>query len=312
MRAPSRVRYHSRTPCIITSVVLVATLVARTGPATIPTPPSSADKWLYPALNTDPTYNYLDTVNASWTSNFVDPYLLLRCQHPNDTVDYAYPYNQSVSATGSALVPLDDGSAWVCYFQVSDLSTSSTSPPTFYSNDFNIVLNDGQSPVLWTDTEDGGVTAAISATSSQTTASSTTLGISPSSTSTSSITTTPTLLSSATPNPTTTPTTSFRPATSTPSTRTPTQATTSPTPSSATSGLSKSERVAIIVGSTMGALLLVVVAIGVFFILRTRKSGRSDVVYRNRYGSTGIPGSEPPRERWKGVEIPSGQREGYF
>lgn len=90
MRAPSRVRYHSRTPCIITSVVLVATLVARTGPATIPTPPSSADKWLYPALNTDPTYNYLDTVNASWTSNFVDPYLLLRCQHPNDTVDYAY------------------------------------------------------------------------------------------------------------------------------------------------------------------------------------------------------------------------------
>ena len=90
MRAPGRTGSNFRTSRIAKSTVFIATLVARTCAATIPAPPSPADKWLYPDINTSPTYNYLDTVNASWTSNFVAPYLLLRCQHPNDTVHYAY------------------------------------------------------------------------------------------------------------------------------------------------------------------------------------------------------------------------------
>ena len=89
MRAPNRLSSYTRTSFIATSSVLIATL-ARSCGATIPTPPSPADQWLYPDTNTVPTYNYLDTVNASWTSNFAAPYLLLRCQHPNDAVHYAY------------------------------------------------------------------------------------------------------------------------------------------------------------------------------------------------------------------------------
>ena len=90
MRAPHRTCSDSRPSRIAKYIVLIATILARTCAATLPAPPSPADKWLYPDVNTVSTYNYLDTVNASWTSNFVAPYLLLRCQHPNDTVHYAY------------------------------------------------------------------------------------------------------------------------------------------------------------------------------------------------------------------------------
>lgn len=90
MRAPNRTYSYSRTSRIAKSTALIATLLTRTCAATLPAPPSPADKWLYPDVNTLPTYNYLDTVNASWTSNFVAPCLLLRCQHPNDTAHYAY------------------------------------------------------------------------------------------------------------------------------------------------------------------------------------------------------------------------------
>ena len=91
MRAPSRTCSYSRTVDIAKSTVLIATLLTGTYAATLPAPPPSpADKWLYPDVNTLPTYSLLDTVNASWTSNFVAPYLLLRCQHPSDTAHYAY------------------------------------------------------------------------------------------------------------------------------------------------------------------------------------------------------------------------------
>lgn len=67
----------------------------------------------------------------------------------------------------------------------------------------------------------------------------------------------------------------------------------------------------------MGALLLLVIAIAVLFVLRMRRSERNAVVYRsgagNGYGGTEVPGLEAPRERWKGVKvIPSGRMEGYF
>lgn len=312
MRAPSKTCSHSRISRIAKPAVLVAALHARACAATLPTPPSSADKWLYPDVNTLPTYNYLDTVNASWTSNFVVPYLLLRCHHPNDTVHYAYPYNQSVSATGSTLVPLDDGNAWTCHFQVSDLSPSSVTAPTFISNDFNIVLDDGQKPVLWTESQDAGENAASSATSNPTTASPRTSKIS----TTPSVTTTPNSLSSPASTLTPTPTASSPTATSSATPPVPTKPSTSPSPSSTTGGLSKSEKIAIIVGSTMGALLLLVIALAVSFILRTRRSERNAVVYRsgpgNGYGGEEVSGSEAPRERWKGVDIPSGRMQGYF
>ena len=90
MRALSGTYSYSRTSCITGSALLLALLLAETCAASLPPPPSPADKWLYPDVNTLPTFNYLDIVNASWTSNFVAPYLLLRCQHPNDAIHYAY------------------------------------------------------------------------------------------------------------------------------------------------------------------------------------------------------------------------------
>ena len=35
--------------------------------------------WLYPDPSTTPTFNYLDTLNASWTSDFSSPWLHLWC-----------------------------------------------------------------------------------------------------------------------------------------------------------------------------------------------------------------------------------------
>lgn len=35
--------------------------------------------WLYPDPSTTPTFNYLDTLNASWTSDFSTPWLHLWC-----------------------------------------------------------------------------------------------------------------------------------------------------------------------------------------------------------------------------------------
>ena len=89
MRAPIRACSSSRIPAIANFTLLVA-ILARDCSAILPAPPSTDDKWLYPDVNTSPTYNYLDVVNASWTSNFVAPHLLLRCQHPNDATHYAY------------------------------------------------------------------------------------------------------------------------------------------------------------------------------------------------------------------------------
>lgn len=67
----------------------------------------------------------------------------------------------------------------------------------------------------------------------------------------------------------------------------------------------------------MGALLLLVIAIAVLFVLRTRRSERNAVVYRrgagDGYGVKEVGGMAAPRERWKGVEVvPSGPMQGYF
>ena len=57
---------------LITSVAVVVSKLA------------SADSdangtWLYPDPSTTPTFNYLDTLNASWTSDFSTPWLHLWC-----------------------------------------------------------------------------------------------------------------------------------------------------------------------------------------------------------------------------------------
>lgn len=75
--------------CIANSTVLTATLV-RTCATAVPTTPSTDDKQLYPDVNTFSAYNHLDRVIASGVSNFPAPYLLLRCQNPNDVVHYGY------------------------------------------------------------------------------------------------------------------------------------------------------------------------------------------------------------------------------
>ena len=81
MHAPHSLSLSPRPSHLAKITILIATLL-----------PSiyAANEWLYPDVHTIPTYNFLDMVNASWTSNFVDPYLLLLCHPPDDITHYAY------------------------------------------------------------------------------------------------------------------------------------------------------------------------------------------------------------------------------
>ncbi|KAM0796975.1 hypothetical protein BDR22DRAFT_824697 [Usnea florida] len=313
MHAPHSPSPSSKPSQLAKATILIATFLPST---------YAANQWLYPDVHTIPTYNFLDTVNASWTSNFVAPYLLLLCHPPDDTAHYAYPYNHSIPATGSSLVPLDDGQAWTCHFQVSDLHDSSANPPTFNSNDFNIVLNYGQKPIVWSDTNSSGESPASGAIANPTTGSpsssirSSEPTLSPTTTISTSLTSTST---SSPPPPTTAPipaSTSTSKSSSTPSS--------APTPSQ---GLSKSQKVAVIVGTIMGALFLLILTIAILFVRRLRSIERNtSVVYRrsgadrngDRFGGGGgkggeYPGLEAPRERWKGVELQHDhQMQGFF
>ena len=81
MHAPHSPSPSSKPSHLAKATILIATLLPST---------YAANQWLYPDVHTIPTYNFLDTVNASWTSNFVAPYLLLLCHPPDDTAHYAY------------------------------------------------------------------------------------------------------------------------------------------------------------------------------------------------------------------------------
>ena len=49
------------------------------------TPATPSGTWIYPAPTDLPTFNYIDTLNASWVTNFPSAYLELWCSVPDGT-----------------------------------------------------------------------------------------------------------------------------------------------------------------------------------------------------------------------------------
>ena len=46
--------------------------------------------WIYPDPGSTAVLNYVDVVNTTWTSDFINPYLILWCQ--NQTTGQASPF----------------------------------------------------------------------------------------------------------------------------------------------------------------------------------------------------------------------------
>ena len=47
----------------------------------LPIAPAVAENtWIYPNPNSTAVFNYVDVVNTTWTSDFINPYLILWCQ----------------------------------------------------------------------------------------------------------------------------------------------------------------------------------------------------------------------------------------
>ncbi|KAK3168949.1 hypothetical protein OEA41_005397 [Lepraria neglecta] len=121
--------------------------------------------------NTDPTYHYMDSVNASWTSTLSSPTLLLVCQlqssgdwgvsefptavfHSSKQRDLmtmsCVESNQSACSTGSQIVALDFATApYICFFSVSVGADNSVK-----GNEFNVVNQTSPQPITWSPTSD--------------------------------------------------------------------------------------------------------------------------------------------------------------
>ncbi|KAM0799586.1 hypothetical protein BDR22DRAFT_822271 [Usnea florida] len=216
--------------------------------------------WLYPDPSTTPTFNYLDTLNASWTSDFSSPWLHLYCgiiDGNSSSPVLGELYNKTAPATGSLDFPLNYAlEPFSCHFELSRLPAVGLGPPYALSGNFNVVIESNQKPVTW----------------SQATGNPSQTNINPSGSSSSSTTSEPT----TTPSSTSTPS----PASTTATTKTPT-----PTPSS---GLSQGAKIGIGVGVALGALALLVAAAGGFFMLRRRRrmSGTGQTRNYNNYATT--------------------------
>ena len=226
--------------------------------------------WLYPDPSTTPTFNYLDTLNASWTSDFSSPWLHLYCGIINGnssspvlgerTTDHQSPlppsnrllicktvYNKTAPATGSLDFPLNYAlEPFSCHFELSRLPAVGQGPPYALSGNFNVVIESNQKPVTWSQATGNPSSSNTSPSGSSTTSEPTTTSTSPTST----------------PSP---------------------AATTTPTRSS---GLSQGAKIGIGVGVALGVLALLAAAAGMFFMLRRRRRTRGTGQLGNRNAQT--------------------------
>lgn len=136
----------------------------------------ASERWIFPSVDSNPIYNYLDIVNASWTSTYNPPTLILWCH--NATAGAAdkrlYPqYNQTVPQTGSRLIPLNyDAAALACHFEVLSakaIRSGKRSVPTFNSSVITVEVVRGKQPVTWSQNDAAQApTTSGTATASQT------------------------------------------------------------------------------------------------------------------------------------------------
>ncbi|MCJ1396585.1 hypothetical protein MMC18_009476 [Xylographa bjoerkii] len=108
--------------------------------------------FLFPQDNTQPTFNYLDTINVTWdtySEGIITPWLTLWLGTSQDAVNQSPVYNQSVSSLSSILMPLNYGQPYnSSLFRIQQ--GPSTDPTLSYiSTPFNIQKNEKVLPVTW-------------------------------------------------------------------------------------------------------------------------------------------------------------------
>lgn len=125
--------------------------------------------WLYPDPSAAPTFNYVDTLNVSWQSNYPNAYVALwcgipdlskinLCKYPRTAMPHfptKYSFsgsNNSVASTGSQQLGLNCGGAGICYYEISSPNLSPAADGTWFSSDsaaWNVKENSSLKPVAW-------------------------------------------------------------------------------------------------------------------------------------------------------------------
>lgn len=148
--------------------------------------------WLYPDPKTSPTYNYIDILNASWSTTYDSPNLILWCTanaggaygqskllgpihfSARRRSDGRIEYNQSVPPIGNRLLHLNfsETAPQGCHFNIG--AQKNVAKNNLNSGNFNIQIESSSSTVTWSPTN-----PTSSATSSSITGSATSQTTSP-------------------------------------------------------------------------------------------------------------------------------------
>ncbi|MCJ1386638.1 hypothetical protein MMC17_009764 [Xylographa soralifera] len=108
--------------------------------------------FLYPQDNTQPTFNYLDTINVTWetySEGIMTPWLMLWLGTSQAPVNQTPVYNQSVSSLSSLLMPLNYGQPFNSSFFRIQQGSASDPILAYSSTPFNIQKNEKVLPVTW-------------------------------------------------------------------------------------------------------------------------------------------------------------------
>jgi hypothetical protein len=250
-------------------------------PTTVLTAPSAPSAtWLYPDPSATPTFNYVDTLNISWQSNYPNAYVVLwcgipdlsninLCRYPRTAMPHfptKYPCsgsNNSVPSIGSQQLGLNCGGAGICHCEISSPNLSPAADGTSFSSNsggWNVKEDSSLNPVAWSQNS-----AEAPANTSTTTQATTTPTSSTSSTSSTSATAT-----GSTDNPTT------------------------------SSSLSTAGKAGIGVGVSVGVLLALA---GAFLVFRMRKRRQVNLQddAREMNSDTGLMKKETDNVGLKGV-----------
>ncbi|MCJ1407063.1 hypothetical protein MMC19_001133 [Ptychographa xylographoides] len=105
--------------------------------------------FLFPQENTKPTFNYLDSINVTWSTfdpNITSPFLQLWLGTSSAPLNITLVYNASVAANSSILMPLNYGQPFNgSVFCI----TQTTINVSYNSTAFNIQKNEKVLPVTW-------------------------------------------------------------------------------------------------------------------------------------------------------------------
>ncbi|MCJ1291494.1 hypothetical protein MMC34_003038 [Xylographa carneopallida] len=108
--------------------------------------------FLYPQDNTNPTFNYLDTINVTWETyleGIITPWLMLWLGTSQAPINQTPVYNQSVTSLSSVLLPLNYGQPFNSSFFRIQQGSAADPISAFSSTPFNIQKNEKALPVTW-------------------------------------------------------------------------------------------------------------------------------------------------------------------